>query len=256
MIQLNEEYQIFEEDAKPEDAGSSESSGATEEMESIQLTESQKVAAYEVKEIKFADASFEGDPLPDLTTFIIPNDYLEAKENETIKVEPVQDMSVENARKGTITIETDTAEEPILAPTGGTEGDGETVTGGVPIEVTKGEIKIKHRDNPEFLNTVGLPDVDKIKDKDKDDKVKLLDFITPEEKQQLGIEDWEYIKKVKVYKNGSGEPYLIKFKSGGVDSDRKRKISSSDPSFETALKVSQRIQAGFKQVDSKEDDED
>jgi hypothetical protein len=46
------------------------------------------------------------------------------------------------------------------------------------------------------------------------------------------------------------------FKSGGADSDRKRKIRSSDPSFETALKVANRIQAGFKPVESEEDEED
>jgi len=73
----------------------------------------------------------------------------------------------------------------------------------------------------------------------------------------LGIEDWEYIKKVKIYKDGkTGDPYMIKFKSGGTESDRKRKIKSSDPSFETALKVAERIQAGFKQVDSKEEEEE
>jgi hypothetical protein len=49
---------------------------------------------------------------------------------------------------------------------------------------------------------------------------------------------------------------MIKFKSGGTDVDRKRKIKSSDPAFDTALEVANRIQAGFKQVGSEEDDED
>ena len=46
---------------------------------------------------------------------------------------------------------------------------------------------------------------------------------------------------------------MIKFKSGGTDSDRKRKISSSDPAFNTALKVAERIQVGFKSEGSDED---
>jgi hypothetical protein len=256
-VELNEGYRIFEEDEKPKDSKDSESSAETPEgMEKVNITGTQKVAAYEVKEIKFADASFEGETLPDLGSFIIPNDYLEAENNESIKVEPIQDLDIKSPRKGTITIENETAEDPVLAPTGGTGSDEESETGGVTVEVTKDEIKSIHRDNPEFLNSIGLPDVDKIKDKDKDDKIKLLDFVTPEEKEQLGIEEWEYIKKLKIYKGGkTGDPYMIKFKSGGANSDRKRKIKSSDPAFETALKVAERIKAGFKQVDSDKDEE-
>ena len=57
----------------------------------------------------------------------------------------------------------------------------------------------------------------KAKDKDKDDNINILDMITPEEKKDLDIEDWDYIKKVKVYKDGkTGEPIMIKFKSGGI----------------------------------------
>jgi hypothetical protein len=227
----------------------------TEKAEETKLTETQEIAVYEVKEIKFADPTFEGETLPDLTTFIIPNDYLEAEDNTPIKVEPIQEVETKNPRRGTIIIETEIAEEPILAPTGGT-GGGE-IEGGVTVEVTKDEIKSKHRDNPDFLNSIGLPDIVKVKDKDKKDKIALLDFVTPEEKEQLGIEDWEYIKKVKIYKDGkTGDPYMVKFKSGGAESDRKRKIKASDPAFETALKVAERIQAGFKQVDSNEEDDE
>jgi hypothetical protein len=114
-------------------------------------------------------------------------------------------------------------------------------------------VKIKYRDNPEILNKIGIDDATKIKDKDKEDKIKFLDMITPEEKKELGIEDWDWIKKIKVYKDGkTGEPYLIKFKSGGLDADRKRKITAKDPNFDTALKVANRIQAGFKQVEDKD----
>lgn len=220
------------------------------------LTKTEMIAAYEVKNIEFADKSNSDKELPKLETFVIPDNSLEAKDNDPISVNPLQSIDLEYPRKGTIIIEEDIAPPPIVAPTGGTE-DGELPGGGVPIEVTKGEIKSKHRDDPDFLNAIGLPDIDKIKDKDRDDKIKLLDFITPDEKEQLGMEDWEYIKKVKIYKDGkTGDPYMIKFKSGGADSDRKRKIRSSDPAFDTALKIANRIQAGFKPTESEEDEED
>ena len=72
---------------------------------------------------------------------------------------------------------------------------------------------------------------------------------------------WNYnavkklIKKVKIYKDGeTGEPIMVKFKSGGTTSDRKRKIKFDDPEFNTALKVSNRIESGFRKEDEDEEE--
>ena len=218
------------------------------------LTQTEKIAAYEVKTIEFADKALEDQQLPDLKTFIVPNNYLEATDNEEILVQPIQDVTLKYPRRGTITVESEAAPEPIPVGVEGVTGaTGPDIEGGVPIEVTTDEVKIKYRDNPEILNKIGIDDATKIKDRDREDKIKFLDMITPEEKKELGIEDWDWIKKIKVYKDGkTGEPYLIKFKSGGLDADRKRKITAKDPNFDTALKVANRIQAGFKQVEDKD----
>ena len=216
------------------------------------LTQTEKIAAYEVKTIEFADKALEDQQLPDLKTFIVPNNYLEATDNEEILVQPIQDVTLKYPRRGTITVESEAAPEPV--PVGATGEPG--VEGGVPVEVTTDEVKIKYKDNPEVLNKIGIDDATKIKDKDRDDKIRFMDMITPEEKKELGIEDWDWIKKVKIYKDGkTGEPYLIKFKSGGLDADRKRKISAEDSNFDTALKVANRIQAGFTQVEDEDSEE-
>jgi hypothetical protein len=248
-ISLNEEYQIFEEDEKSPDIEAAQAEAAKSS-----LTESQKVAAYEVTNIEFADASLEGQDLPDLKVFIIPNDYLESVDNSSIEVDPIQNVIVKDPKRGSVMIESEAAPEPIpVGAEGVTGATGPEVEGGVPVEVTTDEVKIKYRDNPEILNKIGIDDATKIKDKDKEDKIKFLDMITPEEKKELGIEDWDWIKKVKIYKDGkTGEPYLIKFKSGGLDSDRRRKITAEDSNFDTALKVANRIQAGFTQVEDKD----
>ena len=218
------------------------------------LTQTEKIAAYEVKTIEFADKALEDQQLPDLKTFIVPNNYLEATDNEEIVVQPIQEVTLRYPRKGTITVESDASPEPIpVGVEGATGATGPDVEGGVPVEVTTDEVKIKYRDNPEILNKIGIGDTGKIKDRDRKDKHKFLDMITPEEKKELGIEDWDWIKKVKIYKDGkTGEPYLIKFKSGGLDEDRKRKITAEDSNFDTALKVANRIKAGFKQVEDKD----
>ena len=222
------------------------------DKENKYLTQTEKIAAYEVKTIEFADKALEGQQLPDLKTFIVPNSYLEATDNEEIVVQPIQDVTLKYPRRGTVIVESEAAPEPVPA---GATGEPE-VEGGVPVEVTTDEVKIKYRDNPEVLNKIGIDDATKIKDKDREDKIKFLDMITPEEKKELGIEDWDWIKKVKIYKDGkTGEPYLIKFKSGGLDADRRRKISSEDANFDTALKVANRIQAGFTQVEDKDSEE-
>jgi hypothetical protein len=251
-ISLNENIQIFEEE-KSEDVEEAQAEAAKSS-----LTEAQKVAAYEVTKIEFADSSIEGQDLPELKVFIVPNDYLESEDNSSIKIDPVQNIIVKDPKRGSITIESEEAPEPIPVGVEGVTGaTGPDIEGGVPVEITPDEVKIKYRDNPAALNSIGIPDVTKIKDKDKDDNIKILDMITPEEKKDLDIEDWDYIKKVKVYKDGkTGEPIMIKFKSGGITGDRKRKIKSDDPNFDTALEVANRIQSGFKQVEDEEDKED
>lgn len=249
-ISINEENLIFEDEEKSDEIQSAQAEAAK-----VSLTESQKVAAYEVTNIQFADPALEGQDLPELKVFIIPNDYLEAEDNSSIQVDPIQNVIVKDAKRGSISIESEEAPEPIPVGVEGVTGaTGPDIEGGVPVEITPDEVKIKYQDNPDALNSIGIPDVTKIKDKDKDDNIKLLDMITPEEKKDLDIEDWDYIKKVKIYKDGkTGEPIMIKFKSGGITGDRKRKIKSDNPNFDTALKVANRIQAGFQE--SKDEDE-
>jgi len=227
------------------------------EAANVQYTETQKIAPYTVDKIEYADKSLEDQELPDLLTFIVPNQYLDSENNSPIKIDPIQEVTIKSPKRGTIIIETDEAPEPIaVGEVGLTGSDENEIEGGVPVEITKDEVKIKYQDNPDILNSIGIPDVTKIKDKDKDDKIKFLDMITPEEKKDLDIEDWDYIKKVKIYKDGkTGDPILIKFRSGGITGDRKRKIKAEDPNFDTALRVAERIQSGFKGTSNEEDEE-
>lgn len=217
------------------------------------LTQTQKIAAYQVSSISYADPAYDGQDLPNLETFIVPNEYLEAKDQSDILVQPVQDVSISGAKKGTIVIETEEApkDEPFTGATGG-----EIEGAGIPIEVTKGEIKVKYQDNPDFLNALGIPDVNKIKDKEEEDLITIISVIKPEEKEELGMNNWDFIKKVKIYKDGkSGEPYMIRFTGESQEGKEKLKIKASDANFDTALKVADRIQSGFKQVDKDEKEE-
>ena len=223
--------------------------------------ETQEIASYTVESIEYADKNLGDQELPDLFSFIIPSEYLEAEDEQSISVDPIQEITIKSPKRGTIVIETEEVPQPVpVQDTGatGATGSGEPeVEGGVPVEVTKDEVKIKYRDNPDALNDIGIPDVTKIKDKDKEDKIKFLDMITPEEKEDLGIKDWNFIKKVKVYKDGkTGDPIMIKFKAGGMEKNRSKKIKSSDEKFDVALKVANRIQAGFKEDSDKTEEED
>ena len=251
---INEDYFVFEEESE-------DINQAQKEASEVNLTETQKVAAYEVISISFADPLLEDQDLPELSVFMVPLDYLEAKDNSPIQIDAVQNIIIKDPIKGSIKIESEEAPEPIIVgptgPTGSTEPNEPGIEGGVPVEVTPDEIKIRYRDNPDVLNAMGISDITKIKDKDKQDKIKILDMVTPEEKKELEIEDWDYIKKVKIYRDGeTGEPIMVKFKSGGATSDRKRKIKFDDPRFNTALKVSNRIEAGFRKEGQDEEDAD
>lgn len=247
--EFSESPRIFEADDEEISSSSSE----------VYLTETQRIAPYAVEKIEYADKALEDQVLPDLLSFIVPNQYLESEEESPIKIDPIQEVTIKSPKRGTIVIETEEVPEPI--PVGGEESEEDVqseveVEGGVPVEYTKGEVKVKFRDNPDFLNAIGIPDVTKIKDKEKKDKIKFLDMITPEEKEDLGIEDWDYIKKVKIYKDGkTGDPIMIRFKSDEVTGGKRKKIKSEDANFDTALRVAERIQAGFKESSDDESEE-
>ena len=221
----------------PPDADAAGATGTGAEGEEKKyLTKKQEIAAYTVKSIEYADKSLEGQELPKLETFIIPNEYLETGDQDPIYVQPIQEVTLKYPKRGTVIVESEVVPDPISPE----ENPG--LTGGVPITVTKGEVVSKYKDRPEFLNKIGVRDVSKIKDKDKKDDINLLDMITPEEKEELGMSDWSFIRKIKIYKDGeTKEPIMIKFKGGG----KKKKIKASDPNFNTALAVAERVQAGF-----------
>ena len=201
------------------------------------FTKTLKLAVYDVKKMEYADLALQGQELPNLESFIIPNNYLEAADQEDIQVDPIQEIFVNDPKKGTVIVESDTTPEPVSAEAPG-------ITGGVEVQAPTAELVQTYRDRPEILNKLGIKDVNKITDKDKKDEVNILDFITPEEREKLGLSDWDFIRKVKVYKDAkTGEPILVKFKTGL----QKKKIKASDENFDVALKVANRIQAGFDQ---------
>lgn len=241
----------FEEE-KVSSPGSSKTSssgatgGQTTNEEDELPTKTTRVAAYDVKSIEYADLGLQGQDLPKLLTFIVPNNYLEAEDQESIEIEPIQEIKVKSPKKGTVIVESEPVPDPI--PPGAT---GEEIQGGVPVKVTKDEVINVYRDRPEVLNKLGIKDVEKIKDKDRKDEINFLDMITPEEKEKLGISDWGFLKRIKIYRDGkTKEPITVKFRSRL----NRKKFQSSDENFDTALRVAERVQAGYQNVD-KEDEE-
>lgn len=204
------------------------------------LTGTVKIAAYDVVEMEYADANLRNLDLPSLETFIVPDNYLEAKDQENILIDPVQDIALKFPKRGTVVVESELVPEPV-SPEAVVPG-GAGVTGGVPVEVSRKEIIKTYKDRPEVLNNLGVGDVSKIKDKDVKDEIRILDMITPEEKEKLGMDDWDFIRKVKIYKDGkTKEPFMVKFRGDG----KRSKVKASDENFDTALRVAERIQAGF-----------
>lgn len=208
------------------------------------FTKTLKLAVYDVKSMEYADLALQGQELPKLESFIIPNNYLEAADQDDIQVDPIQEIYIKDPKKGMVIVESDTTPEPISAEVPG-------ITGGVEVQAPTTELVQTYRDRPEVLNKLGIKDVSKTIDKDKKDLVNILDFITPEEREKLGLSDWDFIRKVKVYKDAkTGEPILVKFKTGL----QKKKIKASDENFDVALRVANRIQAGFDQEDEESEE--
>ena len=174
--------------------------------------------------------------LPLFTNFAISADDYNAKPGTTIDVDVNSDEDIEDPKAGYAVYKEGTEvdrEVVIEKPEGEEEGS---------VEVQAGEEKI------------AAPDITKkerkhstvIKDQDKDGGINLLDeFLTPEDKEILGISDWDKVTMVKARYDNNGEISKIIIRNKDADFMKKSKdYSPSDgESFEIAKKLLQSAQS-------------
>ncbi len=199
------------------------------------------IPAYRPTLIQFVDPNTKGKT-PDFKFFIVGDESLDATENEPISVEVTSDESVNAARFGLASYtppkeEIEKEEE---------EEKDEEVPAIQPIQDEKPE---------EFLTT---PDDVRIKDKsrrliisdtptsDEEDVNIIEDFVTDDDKKQLGIEDWKTLTKITLIRDLNKNPKKVVLRNNFGGADKVRRIRKGEAGFDAAVDLANRVKSGIK----------
>lgn len=197
------------------------------------------IPVYRASSIQFVDPNSKGET-PDFKFFIVGDESLDATPEEPITVEVTSDESVNAARFGLATYTPPKEEEEE------TETEEEEVE---PIEPLTAE------EPKEFVTT---PDDVNIKDKsrrlvisdaatsDEEDINIVEDFVTDDDKKQLGIDDWKTITKITLIRDLNKNPKKVVLRNNLGGSDRVRRIRKGEAGFDAAVDLANRVKSGIK----------
>jgi len=197
------------------------------------------IPVYRASSIQFVDPNSKGET-PDFKFFIVGDESLDATPEEPITVEVTSDESVNAARFGFATYTPPKEEEEE------TETEEEEVE---PIEPLTAE------EPKEFVTT---PDDVNIKDKsrrlvisdaatsDEEDINIVEDFVTDDDKKQLGIDDWKTITKITLIRDLNKNPKKVVLRNNLGGSDRVRRIRKGEAGFDAAVDLANRVKSGIK----------
>jgi hypothetical protein len=194
-----------------------------------------QLAIYKANQIEFVDPSSKGST-PDFPYFIVGNESLEAEKNQPISVEVTSDDAVNSPRFGLATYTPPTVEEP-------------------EEEETETDIEVE---TPEQSEVIASKDDIKIKDKNRrliisdantetEEDVNIAqEFVTDEDRKQLGIKDWDNLSKISVRYDSAKNPVKVTLRNKFGGSDRVRRIRKGQAGFDQAIDLANRIKNGVK----------
>lgn len=198
------------------------------------------IPVYRASSVQFVDPNSKGET-PDFKFFIVGDESLDATPEEPITVEVTSDESVNAARFGLATYTPPKEEEEEE-----TETEVEEVE---PIEPLTAE------EPKEFVTT---PDDVNIKDKsrrlvisdaatsDEEDINIVEDFVTDDDKKQLGIDDWKTITKITLIRDLNKNPKKVVLRNNLGGSDKVRRIRKGEAGFDAAVDLANRVKSGIK----------
>jgi hypothetical protein len=81
----------------------------------------------------------------------------------------------------------------------------------------------------------------------KGENVSIADFLTPEDRKELGIENWKNVTKVQLVYNRDKEPIkvVLKNRKPGLFNDEVRRIRKGQAGFDAAVAYAKRIKDGI-----------
>ena len=194
---------------------------------------------YKATEIQFVDPASKGQS-PTFRYFIVGDESLDAEKDEAINVEVTSDDAVNAPRYGLAT----------YVPPAPPEEEGEEEK--EEIEPIKPEDLEK---DPEFVTSREDVDVKQKKnslvisdtDTETEEDVNVLEeFVSEEDKKELGIKDWKNLTKMTIRYDSAKNPIkvILRNKFGGPD--KVRRIKKGEAGFDSAVKLIDKVKSGIK----------
>ena len=192
---------------------------------------------YQINTIEFVDPEVR-DRKPEIKYFVVGDESLEASPGDPIVVEVTSNDPVYNPRFGLATYEKpeeevdEPEEEEEIDPLqpGPEDGENEKVKASpkdVSIVDRKRRLIIKDDPSGEAGEDVNVAE----------------EFLTPDQRKELGIENWKTVTKVTLVYDRDKKPtkVILKNKEAGILGDRVRRIKKGQAGFEAAVKFAEEI---------------
>jgi len=197
---------------------------------------------YKATEIQFVDPASKGQT-PTFRYFIVGDESLDAEKEEAINVEVTSDDPVNAPRYGLATYVPP-------APPEKEEEEGEE--GEEEIEPIKPEDLEK---DPEFVTSREDVDVKQKKNslvisdtetETEEDVNVLEEFVSEEDKKELGIKGWKNLTKMTIRYDSAKNPIKVILRNKFGGSDKVRRIRKGEAGFDAAVKLIDKVKSGIK----------
>jgi len=215
------------------------------------------MSIYRVNSIEWVNPNVRSQ-VPTIQYFVVAPQSFDAKIGDPVAVEPTSEDKLYNPRFGLATYtppeEKTTPEKTDKGKDKEKEDEIPPLTPGLTPGSTGPEKKIKV--DPDDISirdvshsTFGGRRRLVIKDNPdpKGENVNIADFLTPEDRKELGIENWKNVTKVQLVYDRDREPtkVVLKNRKPGLLNDEVRRIRKGQAGFDAAVAYAKRVKAGI-----------
>jgi hypothetical protein len=194
---------------------------------------------YRISTIQFVDPNIK-QQAPEIAYFVVGEESFDASPGDPIVVEVTTDDPVYNPRYGLATYEA-----PKKDDSGSEKEEADEIAPLTPGPEKGSKDKIKA--SPDDVQIVDKKRRLVIKDDpdgDAGEDVNVAEeFLTPEQRKELGIENWKTVTKVTLVYDRDKKPtkVILRNKEAGILGDRIRRIRKGQAGFEAAVKFAEEI---------------
>lgn len=199
---------------------------------------------YKATEIQFVDPASKGQP-PTFRYFIVGDESLDAEKEEAINVEVTSDDAVNAPRYGLATYVPPAPPEKEKEEEEGEEGE-EEIEPIKPEDLEKDPEFVTSRDDVDVKQKKNSLVISDTETETEEDVNVLEEFVSEEDKKELGIKDWKNLTKMTIRYDSAKNPIKVILRNKFGGSDKVRRIKKGEAGFDAAIKLIDKVKSGIK----------